>query len=177
MENFIFCAVFRLITCEEFSQKWNLHGETENRKTFHFRLLPAHSNNKTLRKLKHSKTQRTQKLHFGSILGTFAHFMPEHFWKIHLRKFLFFNFYRCAKFQKKVRNRFQEKLVTDKRTYGRTDKHEFIGPPLQGVQKNVRATSRICLKFKVKSNYVVVVPLWLILKQFKSLSRQTAGIR
>ena len=130
MENFIFCAVFRLITCEQFSQKWNLHRETENRKTFHFRLFPAHSNNKILGKLKHSKTQRTQKLHFGSILGTFAHFMPEHFWKIHLRNFLFFDFYRCAKFQKKVMNRFQEKLVTNKRTNGRTDKHEFIGPPL-----------------------------------------------
>ena len=68
-------------------------------------------------------------------------------------------------------NRFQEKLVTDERTDGRTDKHELIGPRLSGVQKNVRATSRICLKFKVKSNYVVAVPLWLILKQFKSLNR------
>ena len=56
-------------------------------------------------------------------------------------------------------NRFQEKLVTDERTDGRTDKHELIGPRLSGVQKNVRATSRICLKFKVKSNYVVAVPL------------------
>ena len=79
IENFIFYAVFRLLTCEEFSQKWNLHREIENRKTFHFRLLSAQSNNKILGKLKHSKTRRTQKLHFGSILGTFAHFMPESF--------------------------------------------------------------------------------------------------
>ena len=77
--SFIFYAVFRLLTWEEFFQKWNLHREIENRKTFHFRLLSAQSNNKILGKLKHSKTRRTQKLHFGSILGTFAHFMPESF--------------------------------------------------------------------------------------------------
>ena len=37
--------------------------------------------------------------------------------------------------KKKTMNRIQEKLVTDVEIHRCTNKHEFIGPPLPGVQK------------------------------------------
>ena len=48
--------------------------------------------------------------------------------------FLCLDFYDCAKFKKKVLNRFQEKLVPDVQTRREKEKHEFkfIGSPLPG---------------------------------------------
>ena len=48
--------------------------------------------------------------------------------------FLCLDFYDCAKFKKKVMNRFQEKLVPDVQTRREKEKHEFkfIGSPLPG---------------------------------------------
>ena len=61
-------------------------------------------------------------------------------WKILFCSFLLFlYFYCCAEYQKKLMNRFQEKLVTEIQIDGHMDAqmvrlHEFIGPPLPGVQ-------------------------------------------
>ena len=41
----------------------------------------------------------------------------------------------CAEFQKKLTNRFQEKLVTDVCTDERMDKHKFIESPFHGSNK------------------------------------------
>ena len=63
----------------------------------------------------------------------------EDFWRKFLGKifpftFLCLDFYDCAKFKKKVMNRFQEKLVPDVQTRREKEKHEFkfIGSPLPG---------------------------------------------
>ena len=98
--------------------------------------------------------------------------------------FLFLDFHRCAKLPKKVINRFREKLVKDTRVDGltnrRNDMHEFIGPPLPGVQKsfcfretfNGRCSPSSTLRFfyicqnliNMGNKYVKVVFVFLLLK-------------
>ena len=120
----VWVRAFWPITREaEFSQTWGLHRETEYCKVFHFMLLPAKSIPKILR--------NSRKLYFGPFLPILEQimFFPEN---PHVT-FFAVDFYCCAKFQKKLMNNLQEKLVTDTQAQRWTDKYEFVEPPLQRV--------------------------------------------
>ena len=127
---------FNLTGCEYFGlQLVNQNfpqRKTENCNIFHFRLLPAKSNNKILWKVKSAQLW----VHFASFWAN------KNFWKIHFcHFFLFPDFYCGSEFQKKLMNRIQEKLFTyvqtnDTQNKGCTDKHEFIRPPLLGGPKS-----------------------------------------
>ena len=77
----------------------------------------------------------------GKLLDTFcalfAHFMTNKNFAVKSAPviFLFLDFYRCAKFQERLMNRFREKPSTELRkyllTYRQVDKHEFM----VGIQK------------------------------------------
>ena len=78
----------------------------------------------------------------GHILCPFCPFYDKQEFCCKIRSchfFLFLDFYRCAKFQERLMNRFREKPSTELRkyllTYRQVDKHEFIEPFLMGIQK------------------------------------------
>lgn len=89
----------------------------------HFGLLPPNVETKFY--------GNSLKLHFKPTAGLPIFEQTRIFLESQLVTFLFLDIYRCAKFQKKLINKFQEKLVRAARTDALTVKHEFIGLPCQ----------------------------------------------
>ena len=101
-----------------FTDIW-VGAEKQSCNGFHFRFFPAKSN----------------KTFWKPILDTFCPFKGKKnsSGKSTYHFFQFLNFYRSAKFQKKITNRFCEKLVTDVQK-----KHEFTEPPLPKMAFGVK---------------------------------------
>ena len=100
---------------QNFSQIWDLHRGTENFKIFWFRLLPAKVTTKFYEGSETKFKKNSEILHFGSFLVVLGQ-------KKFLESFFFFFFkflglYCCLKFQ--------EKLVTDVKTYQQKDDRDL----------------------------------------------------
>ena len=118
----------KLLACNLTSrifQIWSLNRKIKNWKIFQFSIFPTRNNNKTSRKLKKSLFW-TRFEQFLLILGQTRHFFGE---PASANFFFVFRFLLFCKISEKS-NQPIVRETSYRQTDGRTDKHEFIGPPL-----------------------------------------------
>ena len=113
----------KLLACNLTSsifQIWSLNRKIKNWKIFQFSIFPTKNNNKISRKLKKSLFW-TRFEQFLLILGQTRNFLEN----LHLPIFSVSLFLLLCKISEKT-----NQPIPRETNYRRTDKHEFIGPPL-----------------------------------------------
>ena len=118
----------KLLACNLTSRKfqiWSLNRKIKNWNIFQFSIFPTRNNDKTSRKLKKSLFW-TSFEQFLLILGQTRHFFGE---PASANFFFVFRFLLFCKISEKS-NQPIVRETSYRQTDGRTDKHEFIGPPL-----------------------------------------------
>ena len=138
-------------------QKWGLHSKTEKCNVFHYRLLPAKRNDKILFKNKKNSI-------LNPFCALFVDFKANKNFSGKSASVTFFYFYisDVQNFRKKLINRLQKKLVTDRHI----DKHEFERPLLQGVQKacdsmNHNSLIAIFIKYGLDEIFIELIKIFL----------------